>query len=110
MKRKLSRRVILQGMGATVALPWLESVRALADDANASNDGPPKRFAFLFFGDGIHPPEWWTKGSGAEMELGAAFESLQPLKQKINFVHGLDRKSTRLNSSHIPLSRMPSSA
>ena len=24
--------------------------------------------------------------------------------------HGLDRKSTRLNSSHIPLSRMPSSA
>ena len=25
-------------------------------------------------------------------------------------VYGLDRKSTRLNSSHIPLSRMPSSA
>ena len=25
-------------------------------------------------------------------------------------VDGLDRKSTRLNSSHIPLSRMPSSA
>ena len=31
----------------------------------------------------------------------------------INFAHGaalIDRKSTRLNSSHIPLSRMPSSA
>ena len=26
------------------------------------------------------------------------------------FEHNLDRKSTRLNSSHIPLSRMPSSA
>ena len=25
-------------------------------------------------------------------------------------IDGLDRKSTRLNSSHIPLSRMPSSA
>ena len=25
-------------------------------------------------------------------------------------VKGIDRKSTRLNSSHIPLSRMPSSA
>ena len=25
-------------------------------------------------------------------------------------IHGRDRKSTRLNSSHIPLSRMPSSA
>ena len=27
-----------------------------------------------------------------------------------NRIFGLDRKSTRLNSSHIPLSRMPSSA
>ena len=27
-----------------------------------------------------------------------------------NAYHALDRKSTRLNSSHIPLSRMPSSA
>ena len=26
------------------------------------------------------------------------------------FINGVDRKSTRLNSSHIPLSRMPSSA
>ena len=29
---------------------------------------------------------------------------------KIGGVYRLDRKSTRLNSSHIPLSRMPSSA
>ena len=28
----------------------------------------------------------------------------------VNFEHHPDRKSTRLNSSHIPLSRMPSSA
>ena len=27
-----------------------------------------------------------------------------------DYTHNLDRKSTRLNSSHIPLSRMPSSA
>ena len=32
-----------------------------------------------------------------------------PAQHKINGVSG-DRKSTRLNSSHIPLSRMPSSA
>ena len=40
---------------------------------------------------GVEPPEWF-----AEEEL--------PLATII------DRKSTRLNSSHIPLSRMPSSA
>src|ERR1051326_3277270 len=32
-------------------------------------------------------------------------------KQSLNaFLRDIDRKSTRLNSSHIPLSRMPSSA
>ena len=31
-------------------------------------------------------------------------------KDKISFAFETDRKSTRLNSSHIPLSRMPSSA
>ena len=35
---------------------------------------------------------------------GVVVYSLPPL------LKGLDRKSTRLNSSHIPLSRMPSSA
>lgn len=87
--QKISRRVVLRGLGATVALPWLESARLLAADREAADDAPPKRFAFLFFGDGIHPPQWWAKGSGPGMELGPALESLAPLKQKINFVNGL---------------------
>ena len=37
--------------------------------------------------------------------LQAAFEAAFPIVS-----HNGDRKSTRLNSSHIPLSRMPSSA
>ncbi len=43
----------------------------------------------MFFGDGIHPPEWWSKGSGTELELGPAFASLEAVKQKVNFIHGL---------------------
>ena len=35
---------------------------------------------------------------------------LQTLEGEAETVETLDRKSTRLNSSHIPLSRMPSSA
>ena len=34
----------------------------------------------------------------------------QPLHIDVHFCATEDRKSTRLNSSHIPLSRMPSSA
>ena len=44
-------------------------------------------------------------GSGKTTLLRAISRVLKPEAGKI-----LDRKSTRLNSSHIPLSRMPSSA
>jgi len=82
----VSRRVVLSTMGASVALPWLESARVLGAETTTIG---PKRFAFLFFGDGIHPPEWWTKGSGPGMELGPAFASLENIKSKVNFLHGL---------------------
>ena len=85
-KPRFARRVILNALGASVALPWLESVRLFgAETAKA----PPKRFAFMFFGDGIHPPEWWSKGNGSSLELGPAFAPLETLKHKVNFIHGL---------------------
>lgn len=83
----LTRRVVLKGLGASVALPWLECGDSLL--GNETTTSPPKRFAFLFFGDGIHPPEWWSKGDGAAMELGPAFSSLEDVKEKVNFIHGL---------------------
>ncbi len=86
MNHPISRRVVLHALGASVALPWLESAKLLGADESTS---PPKRFAFLFFGDGIHPPEWWSKGSGPDLELGPAFAPLETVKQKVNFVHGL---------------------
>ena len=84
----LSRRVVLKSLGATVALPWLESIATAATD-RASDKTAPKRFAFLFFGDGVHPPEWWSKGNGSNLELGPAFASLEPVKEKVNFINGL---------------------
>ena len=85
--KSYSRRVVLKSLGATIALPWLESIRALASESPARS--APKRFAFLFFGDGIHPPEWWSRGNGAKLELGPAFASLERVKDKVNFIHGL---------------------
>ncbi|MCA9062602.1 MAG: DUF1552 domain-containing protein [Planctomycetaceae bacterium] len=83
---RLPRRPLLKSLGATVALPWLESLPVFGAETSAT---PPKRFGFLFFGDGIHPPEWWSKGSGADLQLGEAFASLEGVKQKVNFIHGL---------------------
>lgn len=89
---KLSRRVLLQGLGASVALPWLESAHLLAQGTPAPAAQSPKRFACCFIGDGISPPHWWARGNGAGMELGHSLEPLAPFKDKINVIRGLHNR------------------
>ena len=89
---KFSRRVLLQGLGVSLALPWLESVRALAEEVSGRPGKAPQRFACLFIGDGISPPHWWARGKGAEMELGSSLEPLAPFREKINVINGLFNK------------------
>ena len=49
--------------------------------------------------------------SSEKIDLGRTTVGLEITSLKIkDFSMDVDRKSTRLNSSHIPLSRMPSSA
>ena len=90
VQSKISRRMVLTGLGASVALPWLESGRLLGVEESKA---PPKRFGFMFWGDGIHPAEWWTKGSGENLELGPVFNSLEDIKEQVNFIHGLKHPS-----------------
>src|SRR5262245_49294275 len=86
-----SRRTVLRGFGATVALPWLEAFPLVARGAEAAE--PPKRFAALFMGNGISPKNWHAKGAGAEMELSKSLEPLKPLREKLNVISGLFNKS-----------------
>ncbi len=88
---KVSRRVLLKGLGASVALPWLESMSAFGRESGLATTKAkaPQRFACMFIGDGISPPHWWAKGSGAEMELGSSLASLMPYREKLNVINGL---------------------
>ena len=86
----ISRRRVLAGAGVTMALPWLESLPAFAD--SISPDAHPKRFAVLFMGNGVNEDHWGAEGSGAEMKLSKTLEPLEPLKNKINVIHGLFNK------------------
>ena len=84
---RISRRTVLRGAGCTVALPWLESLQALADTPAASRF--PKRFAVVFLGNGINEDHWSAEGEGATMKLSQTLSPLEPLKTKINVVDGL---------------------
>ncbi len=87
----ISRRAVLRGVGATVALPWLEAFPLAARGAEKAL--PPKRFAALFMGNGISPKNWGATGAGAGMELARSLEPLTPFRAKLNVLSGLFNKS-----------------
>src|SRR3954452_8282690 len=86
----ISRRTILRGAGVAMGLPWLESLNAFADTNPASTY--PKRFGVLFMGNGVNEDHWDATGNGPDMKLSKTLEPLEPLKHKINVVHGLFQK------------------
>ena len=89
----LSRRRLLRGAGVAMALPWLESLQPRTARAATAH---PKRLAVLFMGNGINGNHWWAKSTptsaGAQMQLGKSLAPLEPLKAKLNFIHGLYNK------------------
>lgn len=87
-----SRRHFLKGAGVALALPWMESIPLLGQEAGkaaAASNQPPVRFACVYFSNGVEPSQWSAKGSGAAMEFGLAAKPLAPIREDIVFVKGL---------------------
>ncbi len=86
----LSRRTILKGLGASIALPWMESLAWAAEKSGqAIMSGPPRRWAALIFANGVNTEHWWVKGEGAGMELSKSLKPLDKFKEDLLFVDNL---------------------
>jgi Protein of unknown function (DUF1552) len=94
---RISRRAVLRGAGVTMALPWLESFAA---KASPSATAFPKRFGVIFLGNGVNEDHWGAEGSGDEMKLSKTLTPLEPLKKKINVIHGLFNKRAMGHGIH----------
>ena len=96
--RAFSRRAVLRGAGCAMALPWMESVSALADTPKPSDF--PKRFGVVFLGCGVHEDHWSAEGNGAAMKLSKSLSPLEKLKSKINVIDGLQVKALMNQGIH----------
>ena len=99
---RFSRRLMLRGLGVTMALPWLESRRVWGDEpaAKQAASEAPVRVAVLFAGNGFHSKEWWVKGSGREMELGQVLAPLTDFREKMLFISGLYNEQALKGNIH----------
>ena len=99
---RINRRTVLRGMGAAIALPWLEvmtpdrfaaagSLLAPATAAAAS----PLRCAFLFIPNGVDVDGWYCSGEGADYQLSDGLAPLAPMRDKFSILAGLDHRNAK---------------
>jgi hypothetical protein len=89
-RKALSRRSLLRGIGACVALPFLDAMRP------AFAAGPlrsPTRLSFLYAPNGIVMEEWTPKDQGSEFELTRILEPLRPHRGDVLVLSGLAQQN-----------------
>ncbi len=86
-KKSISRRTMLRGAGAAVALPLLDAM--MPAYAPAATTAPVKRFGVVYHPNGVIYDEWLPKGVGSNFELSPTLKGLEPFKDKTIVVTGL---------------------
>ena len=94
---RISRRTALKGLGACIALPWLEAMTPRTVLGAAAPAAAPLRMAFLYVPNGINMAEWTPKEEGAGFALTPTLEPLKALKDDFMVLSGLTADKARPN-------------
>ncbi len=85
MSRAITRRTLLKGAGAALALPAL--------DIMAMPDERPVRMAYVFFPNGVNAPNWLMRGEGPLADFPPALAAMEPHKKDILVLSGLAHRN-----------------
>ena len=89
-KRYLPRRTVLRGLGATVALPFLDAMAPALTAVAKTAAQPIPRMGFFYVPNGMFLPSFHPAGEGgANFELTPTLKPLEPHRDKIVVVSGL---------------------
>jgi hypothetical protein len=98
------RRTFLHGVGATLALPFLECM-----GASVKAQSRPKRFCTIYFPYGVSLPRkgkgdaqwnWFPSGEGRDFQFNESLKSLEPLREHVSVLAGLSHPHGRRIGGH----------
>ncbi|MGY8642218.1 MAG: DUF1552 domain-containing protein [Verrucomicrobiales bacterium] len=82
---QMSRRHMLRGIGASIALPMLDCMQA----AGLPKPTPPKRSVFVYIPNGVNTLTWQIEKAGADYEFTSPLKSLERHRNEITPISGL---------------------
>jgi len=97
-KKHLSRRTFLKTAGATLALPFLESMVPAMTARAAINPGT--RLAFVYLPHGAIMDRWTPKTDGRDFEFTPILKALEPFRDYVNVISGLGHKAADSTAVH----------
>ncbi|HEY7671295.1 MAG TPA: DUF1552 domain-containing protein [Gammaproteobacteria bacterium] len=100
-KKHLSRRTVLKGAGAAIALPLLDAMSPAATAWAQTPAGTiPPRMAFVGFPHGAIMDRWSPKQAGTDYEMSPILEPLSPYRKYLTIVSGLRNKPAESPEPH----------
>jgi hypothetical protein len=91
---RISRRMLLKGLGAGLALPLFDAMaptRLRASEAQQS----PNRIAIVFVPNGVQMPDWTPQGEGRDYQLSPTLQTLAAQKNDFCVLSGLTQNWAR---------------
>jgi len=91
-KKHMSRRTVLRGLGATIALPLLDGMVPAFAAMRQTAAKPVRRFAAFYLPNGMSMASWTPSGEGKTFEFSPILEPLAPFRDRLVVVSGMCSK------------------
>ncbi|MCU1385135.1 MAG: hypothetical protein JWL71_3832 [Acidobacteria bacterium] len=89
-KKALPRRTILRGLGAAIALPFLDGMVPAFTAIRATAAQPIRRFGVIYVPNGMMMPSWTPSAEGAGFEMTAILKPIEAFRERMLVLSGLD--------------------
>jgi Protein of unknown function (DUF1552) len=89
LTKSLPRRTVLRGLGATMALPFLDAMLPAFSMRGLAAARPVHRFQTFYVPNGMAMEYWLPKGEGTGFELSPILEPLAPFRDQMLVLSGL---------------------
>src|SRR5919106_2091179 len=87
--KSLPRRTVLRGLGATVALPFLDAMVPAMSLRGRAAAASAHRFQTFYVPNGMAMEYWTPKGEGSAFELSPILEPLAPFRNQLLVLSGI---------------------